>query len=371
MYRLWYFITNKDLGDVRELLTYSEYPLKSDNSFMPRKARIDAPGALHHIIVRGIEKRDIFRDDHDRDNFLERLGKTLIETATPCYAWALMPNHVHLLLRTGMVPIATVMRRLLTGYAQQFNRRHKRHGQLFQNRYKSILCEEGPYLLELVRYIHLNPIRMGVIENMNRLKKHQYTGHAVLMGANLHEWQDRDYILKLFGNEEGCARGSYEAFVADGIGKGRRPDLVGGGLIRSVGGWTVLKEYCLQGYRIKGDERILGSSDFVMGVLKRAEEEFEQSTLLKQQGIDLEDLMGKVARYFDVDIAELSAGSRRRSVVKAREVICCVAVKKLKMSCFEVSRKFNISPSAVSKSVSRGHTIVSQTNIEEKLLTSQ
>ena len=118
---------------------------------MPRQARIDAPGALHHIIIRGIEKRSIFRDDQDRDNFLERLGRILSETSTPCYAWALMHNHIHLLLRTGRAPIATVMRRLLTGYAQQFNRRHNRHGQLFQNRYKSILCEEDPFLLELVQ----------------------------------------------------------------------------------------------------------------------------------------------------------------------------------------------------------------------------
>ena len=106
---------------------------------MPRKARIDAPGALNHIIVRGIERRKIFYDDFDRDNFIDRLDTVLTETGTPCFAWALIPNHLHLLLRTGLTPIATVMRRLLTGYAVSFNHRHRRHGQLFQNRYKSIL----------------------------------------------------------------------------------------------------------------------------------------------------------------------------------------------------------------------------------------
>ena len=108
---------------------------------MPRKARIDAPGSLHHIIFRGIERRKIFRDDTDRNNFVERLGNVLTDTGTPCYAWALIPNHVHLLLKTGNVPIATVMQRILTGHAAYFNRRHKRHGKLFQNRYKSILCQ--------------------------------------------------------------------------------------------------------------------------------------------------------------------------------------------------------------------------------------
>ena len=102
---------------------------------MPRNARIDAPGALHHIIVRGIERRKIFNDDVDRINFLDRLGKVLSETRTTCFAWALIPNHFHLLLRTGACPLSTVMRRLLTGHAMNFNRRHRRSGQLFQNRY--------------------------------------------------------------------------------------------------------------------------------------------------------------------------------------------------------------------------------------------
>ena len=108
---------------------------------MPRKARIDAPGALHHIIIRGIEKRKIFKDDKDCYQFIKRLGTILAETETPIYAWALMPNHVHLLLKTGLTPIATIMRRLLTGYAVYFNHRYRRHGHLFQNRYKTILCQ--------------------------------------------------------------------------------------------------------------------------------------------------------------------------------------------------------------------------------------
>ena len=113
---------------------------------MPRQARIDAPGALHHVMCRGIERRDIFRDTQDRRNFVERLGRAVSETATSCLAWCLMPNHFHLLLRTGQSPISGVMRRVLTGYAVTFNRKHQRSGHLFQNRYKSILCQEEPAL---------------------------------------------------------------------------------------------------------------------------------------------------------------------------------------------------------------------------------
>lgn len=126
------------------------------------------------IIVRGIERGVVFEDNIDRDRFVERLSGILSETATPCYAWALITNHFHLLLKTGMTPIRNVMQRLLTGYAVSYNRRHTRSGHLFQNRYKSILCQEEPYLLELVRYIHLNPIRAGVVAHIAELDRFAY-----------------------------------------------------------------------------------------------------------------------------------------------------------------------------------------------------
>ena len=201
---------------------------------MPRKARIDAPGALHHIIIRGIERKAIFKDGSDRENFLDRLGALVSESKTACYGWVLMTNHVHLLLKTGMSPVATVMRRLLTGYAVSFNRRHRRHGQLFQNRYKSFLCEQEPYLKELVRYIHLNPLRAKMVKDLKELKSYPYCGHGVLLGKVKNDWQDSEYVLNLFGASLGSARRAYGAFVAKGVAKGRRPDLVGGGLLSTL-----------------------------------------------------------------------------------------------------------------------------------------
>jgi len=204
---------------------------------MPRKARIDAPGVLHHVILRGIERKAIFKGDADRRDFLERLGHNLAAASTPCYAWALMTNHVHLLIRTGIVPLATLMRRLLTGYAGAFNRRHRRHGHLFQNRYKSILCQEDVYLLELVRYIHLNPLRAGIVSSVGELDRYPYTGHTALMDKHPARWQDTDKILFLFGHKKSVARKKYRAFIEKGVEQGRRPELIGGGLIRSAGGW--------------------------------------------------------------------------------------------------------------------------------------
>ncbi len=109
---------------------------------MPRQARLDAPGTLHHIIIRGIEKRKIVDDRKDRENFVERLARAASETGTSIYAWALMPNHVHFLLRSGRAGITTFMHRFLTGYAITYNQRYRRYGHLFQNRYKSVVCDE-------------------------------------------------------------------------------------------------------------------------------------------------------------------------------------------------------------------------------------
>ncbi len=137
---------------------------------MPRGARLDAPGTLHHVMVRGIEGMNIVEDDEDREYFVTRLGLVATGTGTSVYAWALMSNHAHMLLRSGAAGLSTFMRKLLTGYASYFNRRHKRHGHLFQNRYKSIVCEEEPYFLRLVSYIHLNPLRAGLVGNIEELE---------------------------------------------------------------------------------------------------------------------------------------------------------------------------------------------------------
>ena len=324
---------------------------------MPRKARIDAPGALHHIIIRGIERRAIFKNAADRSDFLERLELILPQTMTSCYAWVLMTNHVHLLLRTGLAPIATVMRRLLTGYAVSFNRRHRRHGHLFQNRYKSILCEEDVYLKELVRYLHLNPVRAKIINNIKQLQSYPYSGHSALMGKAKHDWQDTEYVLKLFDPSIAAARRSYNAFVTKGMVQGRRPDLVGGGLLRSVGGWFELKEFRDSGIRIKGDERILGSSDFVDRVLRQAEEDLEERYRLETFGVDFDSLLLKVARYYETDPDDLQTASKASTITKARTVLCYLAVRKLKISCADVARALRISPTTVSRAVGRAADI--------------
>ena len=331
---------------------------------MPRKARIDAPGALQHIICRGIERRKIFNDNSDKNNLVARLGRIFSESKTPCYAWALIDNHFHLLLKTGNVPIATVMRRLLTGYAVSFNLRHKRNGRLFQNRYKSILCQEEAYLLELVRYIHLNPLRAGLVSSMHQLDRYRYCGHGVLMGKINKNWQDSHYVLKLFGKRVSYARKRYRGFVEKGVKRGKRPDLTGGGLIRSAGGWVALKAYRQMKIHVKGDERILGDSDFVESVLDEQNERLERRYRIQMQGYDFDKIVDRVATIFEFKPEEVLSNVKLRMRVKARSVLCYWAVNDLEMTGAAVGRRLKMSKSAVSRAVVRGEKITSDMKLK-------
>jgi len=205
---------------------------------MPRQARLDIPGALHHIMVRGINKAKIFDDDQDKSRFLERLGQNVVAGNCSVYAWVLMDNHVHILFKSGSHGISVVMRKQLAWYAQYYNRRHRRTGHLFENRYKSILCDEDNYLLALVRYIHLNPLRAKIVKTIQELDRYQFCGHRTIIGKADHPWMDVKYVLHQFGNTHRKSLLEYRQFMREGIGLGRQPELTGGGLLRSVGGWS-------------------------------------------------------------------------------------------------------------------------------------
>jgi putative transposase len=327
---------------------------------MPRKARIDAAGAIQHIIIRGIERKKIFRSDADRRNFLKRFGTIISETETACFAWAFIPNHVHLLVRTGLTPIATVMRRLLTGYAVSFNRKYRRHGQLFQNRYKSILCQEDMYLMELVRYIHLNPLRAKSVPDMKALDKYPWCGHSAIMGKIKRDWQSSEYVLKIFGTKVSAARRSYRAFVQKGIAAGRRPELMGGGLIRSLGGWQHVKALRKAEIRFKGDERILGDSEFVEQVLSAAEDRLERRYAIEVKGYDFEKVVARVAEVLNIDYRIVLSRNKDPQTVNARRLLCYWANQELGMTTVEIAHRLKISQPTVSRCSRWGEKIASE-----------
>ena len=368
---------------------------------MPRQARLDTPGLLQHVMARGIERRKIFKDNKDRKAFLERLAIILEETQTQCYAWALIPNHFHLLLRTGPTPLSKVMRRLMTGYAVTFNKRHKRSGHLFQNRYKSGVCEEDPYLLELIRYIHLNPLRAGVIKDLKELDKYPWTGHSAILGHRknplipklekevssadkriafsqfrpetekarinpenpvnhvqnqkaLAEKTIEDVLLH-FGDTIKVARKRYRQFIKNGVNQGKRPELQGGGLIRSAGGDKRGLLGRKKDERELSDERILGSGDFVANVMKDANEVLDQ---IAKFDISLVELISRVCAKFGIRVKDLVSKSRKRQFSQARGVVCYLAVDELGYSGDDVARSLRISGRGVSDCRERGKKIL-------------
>ncbi|MDZ4185382.1 MAG: transposase [Desulfuromonadales bacterium] len=313
---------------------------------MPRLARLDIAVLLQHVIVRGIERRDIFNDDHDRQLFVARLVFLLSETGVRCYAWALLSNHFHLLLMPTFTPLSHFMRRLLTGYAVSYNRRNKRAGHLFQNRYKSIVCEEEPYLLELVRYIHLNPLRAGMVASLEELDLYPWTGHAVLLGHRQLAGQETDPILERFGKSVSTARRNYRQFIGDGILTGRRDDLVGGGLKRSQG---ERKNHEYESF----DERVLGGGDFVDSL----KQDFNLRDKMRRV-VTLAQLLAIVSAALTLDPDLIRRPSKSRAPAAARGIMCHLAIYELGYTGSEVGQFLHLGPTGVSLASRRGEKIL-------------
>ena len=323
---------------------------------MPRQPRLDAPGALHHVMGRGIERTNIFRTDRDRDDFLNRLADLCVDRNLIVYAWALLPNHFHLLARTGRQPISKSMRRLLTGYVVNYNLRHKRHGHLFQNRYKSIICEDDPYLLELTRYIHLNPLRAGIVGDLKGLGQYCWAGHSAIMGRVKRDWQDIDTVLGYFGKGHKAIE-KYERYVEEGISRGKRPELVGGGLIRSLGGWSQVLSLRRRGIKVAFDERVLGGDDFIERLLSEAEERQRETLRISRKVPDLLTLAKRVMEGEGIEEGQLGSGIRKTEVVRARRVFCQLAIGKMGYPGAEVARFLGVTSSSVNRlAVSRAVT---------------
>lgn len=314
---------------------------------MPRQARLDSPGTLHHVIFRGIEKKPIIIDDADRADFVRRMGQIALETKTPIYAWALMTNHTHILLRSGPKGLSTFMRRLLTSYAGAFNRRHKRHGHLFQNRYKSIICDEDNYFMELVRYIHLNPLRAGLVKDLGALNKYRWCGHSALLGVKKQDWHHVGDTLLWFGTSVMAARRGYLEYVKEGIPMGRRPDLVGGGLVRSKGGWSNVIAMRKRKIRELADERILGSGDFVERIIDQAEQNFKKALKNNLSLNEIETLILRSCKASGIHIDELRSGGRRKEVSRLRSKLTVDLVQRHGVSLSDTARRMGVSTSAI------------------------
>jgi REP element-mobilizing transposase RayT len=301
-------------------------------------------------MARGIEGKNIFLDKEDRKTFVDRLGKLVQETGTRILAWAFMDNHFHLLIISGPVGLSTFMRRLLTGYAYYFNRKYQRSGHLFQNRYKSILCDLDPYLLELVRYIHLNPLRSGLVKNLEELEEYRWCGHGVMTGRQKNEWQEQGFVLGFFRKNENKAIQAYREFLAAGKEQGPRPELVGGGLVRSLGGWSRVLSLRRQGESEIHDDRILGAGGFVQAILEEVDQKMARQIRARKKA-GLSEIIKERCREAGINVIELRSGSKRKAVSELRGRLCHYFSRELGVPLAEIARHVGVGTSAVAMAI--------------------
>lgn len=312
---------------------------------MPRQPRLDIPGLLYHVMARGIERTDIFRDDRDRETFVERLGELVPAGGATLYAWCLLSNHFHLVLKPGERGLAWLMRRLMTSHAVRFNLRHGRSGHLFQNRYKSVVVEEEPHFLELVRYVALNPVRARLVHSVDELNRYPWSGHAALVGRRKADWQEVDEVLERFGRRKPEALARYREFVSAGWNQGRRDDLSGGGLVRSAGGVAEVLRRRPED-REAADERVLGNGVFVETVWRAAEQSMPTATRR-----DWSVILDETAEKWRVAPPRVLGGSRERRVCRARREFFLRSMGEAGLSIADLGRLCAMNPASVSRAV--------------------
>ncbi len=224
---------------------------------------------------------------------------------------------------------------------------------MFENRYKSILCDEDNYLLTLVRYIHLNPLRANIVKTIEELDRYPFCGHRTIVGKTEHPWTDVDYVLLQFGRTRRKGLAEYRKFMREGAGLGKQPELTGGGLLRSLGGWSQVIARRRTGKEEEGDDRILGSGDFVHAILKETEERELRQLKLKHSGQTIQKIIDEECKNTGVCVMEVKNGTRRRAVCRLRAVIALRSRMELGLSSAEIARHLGVATSSISRAIQR------------------
>lgn len=281
---------------------------------MPRMARLEQPGSLFHVMAHSIEGKPLFVDDQDRVEFLGRLEKGIAKTGFLCYTWALLDNHYHLFLRTNELTLSKLMRPLNGGYAQFYNKKYKRKGYLFQDRFKSVLCQQQDYALELINYINLNPLRAGIVHSLEELKNFRWCGHGFLIGeCNQYgkTFQMREECLRWFGDNEQSAINTYLKSLSESCGV----DQEIAEQLASIEA-TEIKGSC------KGWPAVIGNTEFV----KQALENYKYILNRKYRKADypfvMENISKMICEKFGITITELKRRGYKNTRSEARAVFC-------------------------------------------------
>jgi putative transposase len=323
---------------------------------MPRKARIIVPGAFHHVMARGIDGRDLFKDDEDRHQFIKLLKEGLDLGGHRLYAWALLSNHYHLLIRVSDTSFSEMMRRLNSRYARFYSKKYQRRGYLFQDRYKSIVTQDQKYVEEIIRYIHLNPIRSGLCKGLKELKSFPWSGHRAIMGSvavedkkTIHE------VLRRFGRNDQDARKAYVRFLEQGLSQKE----VGGGIVDTLRKNNLGTESILS-----SGSWVIGDQEFVKKVLEQDKQRKIRLARYSAEQVTLDDVAKKVGSALGVSIQQLRSRSRGGMASKARKVFSYVSRKAYEYPIKEIGRYLGICGPPVSMCIPEGEDIVKK---EKKL----
>jgi len=306
---------------------------------MPRKARVTIPGAIHHVMSRGIEGCAIYRNDYDRQFFVNLLARAMERSEYLLYAWALMDNHYHLVVRINDFPLAAFMRSINSPYAQYFRKSTRLRGYLFQDRYKSIATQDQRYIEELVRYVHLNPLRGGICKDLPSLNHYPWCGHSAVMGNRPCTFQNTTDVLRKFGTNQAEARERYLQFVKQGTGE-QTP------FIESV-------RQCNQEIETNQSTScwVIGNKEFVKEALTKANDSRIRVAQHAVYRKSLDELATEICSHFELQPDDLLIKGRKSARSRARKAFAFAAYRKLNFKVADIAGFLKVSSAAVSKLV--------------------
>jgi putative transposase len=308
-----------------------------------RKPRLEIQGGLYHIITRGNNRQLIFGSDDDYRRFLLQLANQKARLPFYLYAYCLMPNHIHLLVERQEDSISRVMQRLLTAYSQYHNRRYRKSGHLLQGRYKAILCQSDQYLAELVRYIHLNPVRAKMVR---RAQDFPYSSHRAYLGLDEAPPVDLEPVLRHFGATKKLARERFGLFVRAGMKQGHKEEL-----------------YNADGGRILGSEEFVADTKNRVGEIPRG----ARSQVRPTSQLDPKALIEAAERVTGFEAQELCSANKARALVRAKEAMIVVG-RELGASNADLARLLGLDASVVSRRYESGRTKMSESQEERRLV---
>ena len=264
---------------------------------MARRPRIEFEGAFYHVITRGNQRQKIFKDKDDFLKYIEILFNYKIRYKYFLYAYVLMNNHIHLLVETQETPLSKILQGINQSYTTYFNRKYKTVGHLFQGRYKAILCDRDEYLLSLVKYIHLNPVRAKIVKFPD---KYQWSSqHSYIKKTDGINIIDTDQVLRMFSEDKQRARKLYSAYMSDS---------------------QIVKKEDV--YNTIG-QRILGSEEFLERVMERHDRELKKEK--REREYTLYEIAKGVEKIYGITLKQIRERSKSETIILGRRLLNLVA----------------------------------------------